>query len=448
MKVYKIFLIFILFSKALLAEDQQALNIEIIPKLQKEVDILWIVITAILVFFMQAGFGMVEAGFIRKKNTVNILSKNLMDISVGVIGYFFVGFSLMFAKPLFEGFGIGELKSIEELLFTDGKPDSYKFSFFFFQSVFCATAATIVSGAMAERTNFISYLIASLTTSSIIYPVFGSLAWGNLFFSDNQGLLYNMGFIDFAGSTVVHSVGGWIGLAGTIVLGPRIGKYIDGVPQPILGHNLSLSTLGVFILWLGWFGFNPGSTLTVKQGNFAIIALNTHLAATTGGVGSLIISLILFKKSDLTMILNGILSGLVAITSPCSNVSPIDSMIIGFVAGILVVLSVVFFDLIKVDDPVGAISVHGVCGAWGTLSAGLFANPEYGSVKGLLYGGGWNQLYVQALGVVIAFLWSFLTGLIMFYGLKLTIGLRVSKEEEIEGLDSIEHGNEAYSDQD
>lgn len=448
MKFYKIFIIFILFSKILFAEEQQTVSVEIIPKVQKEIDIFWIVITGVLVFFMQAGFAMVEAGFIRKKNTVNILSKNLMDISVGVIGYFFVGFSLMFAKPIFDGFGIGEFKQIEELLFTDGKPDSYKFSFFFFQSVFCATAATIVSGAMAERTNFISYMISSIIVSSIIYPIFGSLAWGNLLFSDNQGLLYNMGFIDFAGSTVVHSVGGWIGLAGTIVLGPRIGKYIDGVPQPILGHNLSLSTLGVFILWLGWFGFNPGSTLTVKEGNFAIIALNTHLAATTGGIGSLIISLILFKKSDLTMILNGILGGLVAITSPCSNVSPVDSILIGLVAGILVVLSVIFFDLVKVDDPVGAISVHGVCGAWGTFSAGLFANPEYGSVKGLFYGGGWNQIFVQTLGIGIAFLWSFITGLIVFYILKLTVGLRVSKEEEIEGLDSIEHGNEAYSDQD
>ncbi|GIX42359.1 MAG: ammonium transporter [Leptospiraceae bacterium] len=413
--------------------------------LNKETDIFWIIITGVLVFFMQAGFALVESGFIRKKNTVNILTKNLVDVSIGVIGFYFFGFSIMFAQPLFENFGIGKVISIDNLLLLNNKPDAYNFSFFFFQSVFCATSATIVSGAMAERTKFISYFIASFIISAFIYPVFGSLAWGNLLFSDNHGFLYDKGFIDFAGSTVVHSMGGWIGLAGSIVLGPRIGKYLDGIPQPIMGHSLPLSTLGVFILWLGWFGFNPGSTLTIKEGNFAIISLNTHLAASSGAIGSLIISWILFRKADLTMILNGVLSGLVAITSPCNNVSPTDSIIIGFIAGILVVLSVLFFDYIKVDDPVGAISVHGICGVWGTISAGLFAHPSYGTgAKGLFYGGNWNLFLTQLLGVGIAFVWGFFSGLILFLILKYTIGLRVPEEEEIEGLDTIEHGNEAY----
>lgn len=303
-----------------------------------------------------------------------------------------------------------------------------------FQVVFAATAATIVSGAMAERTKFQGYIFYSIFISGLIYPVFGSWAWGSLF--NGSGWLEGFGFIDFAGSTVVHSVGGWAALAGAIVLGPRLGKYTkDGKIKPILGHNMPLAALGVFILWLGWFGFNPGSTTTADK-SIAMIFVNTNLAAAAGAIAALATSWIKFGKSEIGMSLNGALAGLVGITAGCANVTPNSAIIIGLVAGVLVVFSVIFFDKIKVDDPVGAISVHGVCGAWGTLAAGIF---NIGGTTAKIIG-------VQLLGISACFLWVFPAAFLLFKLIDKTVGLRVSPEEELAGLDITEHGGNAYPD--
>lgn len=402
-------------------------------ELQTNINIVWTCIAAFLVFFMQAGFAMVETGFTRAKNAVNILMKNLMDFSVGSLAFFLVGFGLMFGKTNgFFGTTLFGLSGVET-------GTGWNWTFLIFQTVFAATAATIVSGAMAERTKFVSYLIYSFFISLLIYPIFGSWAWGGLL--DGGGWLENLGFLDFAGSTVVHSIGGWLALAGAIVLGPRIGKYgPDGQPKAILGHNLPLAALGVFILWFGWFGFNPGST-TAGDSSIGYIAVTTNLAAAAGAVVALFTAWIVIGKPDASMALNGALAGLVAITAPCDGVSPTGSIIIGTAAGVLVVFSVLFIDrVLKVDDPVGAVSVHGVCGLWGTLSCGLF-NME----SGLFYGGGIKQLLVQAAGAGTAFVWAFGLGLLLFWGLSKTVGLRVTAEEELKGLDIGEHGMEAYS---
>jgi Amt family ammonium transporter len=379
---------------------------------------------------MQAGFAMVETGFTRAKNAVNILMKNLMDFSVGSITFWAVGFGIMFGVSKTGLFGTSGF------FLSDFSPDGdpWVLAFWMFQVVFCATAATIVSGAMAERTKFVSYLVYSALVSAIIYPVFGSWAWGSLF--NGSGWLEGLGFTDFAGSTVVHSVGGWAALAGAIVLGPRLGKYgKDGKPRAIMGHNMPLAALGVFILWLGWFGFNPGSTTTADT-SIAMIFVNTNLAAAAGAIFALVSSWIKFGKPEVGMTLNGALAGLVAITAGCANVSPGSSIIIGAFAGILVVISVMFFDKIHVDDPVGAISVHGVNGAWGTLAAGIF---NIGGTSFTIIG-------VQILGILSCFIWTFVIALIMFKIISATIGLRVSEEEEIEGLDGVEHGGIAYPD--
>ncbi len=404
-------------------------------ELQANINIVWTCIAAFLVFFMQAGFAMVETGFTRAKNAVNILMKNLLDFSVGSLAFFVIGFGLMFGKSngLFGTtlFGMGGTEAGED----------WNWTFLIFQTVFAATAATIVSGAMAERTKFVSYLLYSAVISLLIYPIFGSWAWGNLLLTENNSWLAKLGFHDFAGSTVVHSVGGWLALAGAITLGPRVGKYgLDGKPRAIMGHNLPMAALGVFILWFGWFGFNPGST-TVGSGMIGYIAVTTNLAAAAGAVTALVASWGLIKKPDISMTLNGALAGLVAITAPCDGVSPIGAIVIGGVAGVLVVLAVLFFDyVLKIDDPVGAVSVHGVNGLWGTLSFGLFATDG-----GLFYGGGFKLLGVQLLGALTAFIWAFGLGLVLFNLLKHTIGLRVSAEEELKGLDIGEHGMEAYS---
>jgi len=416
------------------AEEPAASAVEVAKEeLQTNINIVWTCIAAFLVFFMQAGFAMVETGFTRAKNAVNILMKNLMDFSVGSIAFFVVGFGLMFGKSngLF-GTTLFGLSGVEP-------GGDWNWTFLIFQTVFAATAATIVSGAMAERTKFIGYLVYSFFISLLIYPIFGSWAWGGLL--DGGGWLEKLGFLDFAGSTVVHSIGGWLALAGAIVLGPRIGKYgPKGQPNAILGHNLPIAALGVFILWFGWFGFNPGST-TTGDGSIGYIAVTTNLSAAAGAIAAMITAWLIVKKPDASMALNGALAGLVSITAPCDGVSPIGAILIGLIGGVLVVLSVLFIDrVLKVDDPVGAVSVHGVCGAWGTLSAGLF-NLE----SGLFYGGGLRQLGVQGLGVGAAFAWAFVLGLILFYTIKLTIGLRVSPEEELKGLDIGEHGIEAYS---
>ncbi len=405
-------------------------NKNAIDLVQSNADFVWTLVAAALVFFMQAGFAMVEAGFTRAKNAVNIMMKNLMDFSMGSIVYWAVGFGLMFgvSKTGFfgtTGFFLSDFK-------VGGDP--WILAFWMFQVVFAATAATIVSGAMAERTKFSGYLLYSVFISGLIYPIFGSWAWGGLF--NGGGWLENLGFIDFAGSTVVHSVGGWAALAGAMVLGPRLGKYNrDGKVTPILGHNIPLAAIGVFILWLGWFGFNPGST-TAASKDIAMIFVNTNLAAAAGSIMAMMVSWIKFGKPEVGMSLNGALAGLVGITAGCANVTPSSSIMIGAIAGVIVVFSVLFFDKIKIDDPVGAISVHGVCGAWGTLAAGIF------NIGGTTLG----ILGVQLIGIVSCFAWTFSMAFMFFKLIDVTMGLRVSKEEELEGLDATEHGGNAYPD--
>jgi len=407
-----------------------ASNAEAIKAVQTHADYVWTLVAAALVFFMQAGFAMVEAGFTRAKNAVNIIMKNLMDFSMGSIFYWAIGFGLMFGATSTGWFGTTGFFLSD---FTPGG-DPWVLAFWMFQVVFAATAATIVSGAMAERTKFVAYLLYSALLSALIYPIFGSWAWGGLF--HGSGWLEGLGFIDFAGSTVVHSIGGWVALAGAIVLGPRIGKYTkDGKARAIPGHNLPLAALGVFILWLGWFGFNPGST-TAASKDIALIFVNTNIAAAAGAILAMITSWIKFKKPEISMSLNGALAGLVAITAPCATVTPLSSVIIGSIAGVLVVLAVLFFDRLKVDDPVGAISVHGVCGAWGTLAAGIF---NIGGTSAKIIG-------IQLVGIGAAFIWAFTTGFILFKLIDATVGIRVSPEEEAEGLDYGEHGARAYPD--
>lgn len=408
------------------------------------VDALWTVVASILVFWMQAGFALVEAGFTRAKNTVNILMKNLMDFCVGSIVFWAVGFGLMFG--LSNGF-VGT----SSFFLSGHETDTWSYTFLLFQTVFAGTAATIVSGAMAERTKFVGYLVYSIVITGLIYPVFGSWAWGGLFDgggwleAPEGGLLSKWGlppFIDFAGSTVVHSIGGWTALAGAIVLGPRLGKF-DPLAPPIRGHSMALATLGVFILWMGWFGFNAGSTTGVTGGAevgsgvgkaFGLIAINTNLAACSGALISTAVTWAKVGKPEISMALNGALSGLVAITAGCAAVSPLAAVMIGAVAGVLVVFAVEFFESRKIDDPVGAISVHGVCGLWGTLAVAFF---HMGGFKP-------EQLVSQAIGGAAAFLWAFPMGWILSKLIAATVGLRVSEEDEVDGLDISEHGGEAY----
>ncbi|MBW8002741.1 MAG: ammonium transporter [Planctomycetes bacterium] len=411
-------------------------------ELQLNINIVWTCVAAFLVFFMQAGFAMVETGFTQAKNAVNILMKNLMDFSIGTIAFFLLGFGLMFGAT--NGlFGTTDF-AIKNIL---GDGAHWNYTFLIFQTVFAGTAATIVSGAMAGRTKFKAYLVYSVFVCAFIYPIFGSWAWGSLL--NGNGWLEKLGFLDFAGSSVVHSIGGWIGLAGAIILGPRIGKYgPDKKPKAILGHNIPLAALGVFILWFGWFGFNAGST-TVGNGEIGRIAVTTNLAAAAGAIMAMFASWLKGKKPDASMSLNGALAGLVAITAPCYTVTPMGALVIGAIAGVLVVLSVLFIDeVLKIDDPVGAVSVHGVCGLWGTLACGLF-NAEgilgTGESTGLFYGGGFGQFGVQLVGAGACFGWAFGAGLVLFYAIKKTVGLRVTVEEELKGLDLGEHGMEAYS---
>lgn len=404
-------------------------NAEKIAEVQTHADYMWTLLAAFIVFFMQAGFALVEAGLTRVKNTVNILMKNLMDFVIGSLIYWAVGFGIMFgANPSgwfgTDGFFLSDYAK-------DG--DQWLFAFWMFQVVFAATSATIVSGAMAERTKFSSYLIYSAAITLFIYPVFGSWAWGSLY--RGGGWLEKLGFIDFAGSTVVHSIGGWCALAGALVIGPRIGKYTkEGKARAIPGHNITFAALGTFILWFAWFGFNAGST-TAANKDIALIAVNTNLSGAAGALTAMFIAWIIFKKPEATMTFNGALAGLVAVTAGCANVTPLSSVLIGAMAGILVVLSVLFIDKkLKIDDPVGAISVHGVCGAFGTLMAGVFDSKGFSL----------QIIGVQALGIATAFIWAFSTAFILFKIIHYTVGLRVSPVEEIGGLDVAEHGLECY----
>ena len=401
-------------------------------------DTLWVLVAAFLVFFMQAGFAMVESGFTRAKNAVNILMKNLMDFSMGSIAYWAIGFAIMFgAGNAFMGTS-GWFVPADSNAFGSLEWSSVPtHAAWLFQLVFAATAATIVSGAMAERTQFKSYLIYSVFITGIIYPIVGHWIWGGGWLSN-----FGVGMSDFAGSTVVHSTGGWLALTGAIVLGPRAGKYdSEGNPRPIAGHNLPLAALGVFILWLGWFGFNPGSQMGADAADISSIAVTTNLAAATGAITAMITAWIFLGKPDAGMSLNGALAGLVAITAGCASVSPVSAAIIGGLGGIVVVLSVLFFERLRIDDPVGAISVHGTCGALGTILLGFFDKES-----GLFFGGGAGLLWTQIVGVVAVLAWCLVTGFILFYGIKAATGLRVSEEEEMAGLDYEEHGASAYPD--
>ncbi|MBU1864621.1 MAG: ammonium transporter [Candidatus Omnitrophica bacterium] len=399
-------------------------------------DTVWVLLGAFLVFFMQAGFGMVEAGFIRAKNTCNILTKNFLDFCMASLGFFICGYAIMFgAGNGFMGMSGWCLSGAES------GANIPLFAFWLFQAAFCGAAATIVAGGMAERMKFPAYLIYSFIVSALIYPIVGHWIWGG-------GWLSKLGFADFAGSTVVHAVGGFAALIGTIMLKPRIGKFNpDGTPNVIAGHNIPLASLGVFILWFGWFGFNPGSTLGVGDGSLiSRVALNTNVAAAAGGICAMITVWLLFGKPDLSMAMNGALAGLVAITAPCAFVEPWAAILIGSIGGVIVVMGVVLLDKLHIDDPVGAVPVHGLNGIWGTLSVGFFGQKALGlTYDGLIYGGGIKLLFIQILGVGSVILFILITMGLVFKAIDMTIGLRVSRNEELKGLDIGEHGMESYS---
>jgi Amt family ammonium transporter len=425
-------------------------------------DTLWVMITAFLVFWMQAGFAYVEGGLTRAKNTNNIMMKNLMDFCLGTVAFWALGFAIMFGDGSpFMGLTGWFLQGADN---SPATGDAYSgvfgalswtgvplFAKFMFQLVFAGTAATIVSGAMAERTRFPAYLVYSFVISLFVYPVVGHWIWGGGWLSQLQlGAGATKGFWDFAGSTVVHSTGAWMALMGALFVGPRLGKFgKGGKVNPIPGHSMPMAALGVFILWLGWFGFNPGSTMAADL-SIAQIAMTTNLAAATGAIAAMATSWLIFRKADVSMTLNGVLAGLVAITAPCAYVSPFSAAIIGAIGGTAVVLAVLFFDRVRIDDPVGAISVHGVCGALGTICVGLFAQKEFAPADttgdGLLFGGGPTLLFNQLIGVASVFGWCVACGTVLFGTIKATIGLRVGAEEELEGLDLGEHGGEAYPD--
>ena len=409
--------------------------------MELSINTMWTLLAAVLVFWMQAGFAMVETGFTRAKTAGNIIMKNLMDFALGSIIFWILGFGLMFGKDIAGFIGVPNFFIQGDLSYLNLGVS--KDAYIFFQTVFCATAATIVSGSMAERTKFSSYCIYSVVISAVIYPVVGHWIWGG-------GWLQNLGFHDFAGSTVVHSVGGWCALIGAAILGPRIGKYTkDGKSNAFPGHSLTLGALGVFILWMGWFGFNPGSTLSLTGDNLNTASrgcITTNLAAACAATTTMMITWFKYKKPDISMTLNAVLAGLVAITAGCDVVTPAGSAIIGIVSGFVVVFGIEFIDkVVKIDDPVGAIGVHCLNGVVGTIMVGLFA--AYGDNLGLFYGGGFKFLGIQLLGVIVVAAWTIACALVLFKTLKATVGLRVSKEEEIRGLDLQEHGiDSAYAD--
>ena len=399
---------------------------------QFTVNNLWILIAAALVFIMHLGFSTLEAGFVRKKNVVNILFKNAMIICIGLLTYCLCGFNLMYpgfaegSSGFFSFAGFGLNPGPDDM--TAAYADYTYWSDFIFQAMFAATGATIVSGAVAERIKLIPFLIFSTIFVALSYPITGSWKWGG-------GWLDAMGFYDFAGSTLVHSVGGWAALAGIILLGPRMGKYTAKGIRPIQGHSLPLAAIGVFLLWFGWFGFNGGSVLSADPELVSLVFATTSLAAAAGGIGAFVCSYFMTKSHDLSMVLNGFLGGLVGITAGADVMSITDSIIIGFIAGIIIPLSVTAFDKVKLDDPVGATSVHLVCGIWGTLAVAIFGDC----------GEGVGSFTAQLTGVVSIGVFTFIVSFIIFYLLKLAMGIRVSAEEEERGLDMAEHSLRAYS---
>jgi len=415
------------------------------------VNFVWVLICGMLVMFMQPGFAMLETGFTRAKNAANIMMKNMMDLCVGALAYWAVGFALMFGVS-----SLGIIGTTHFLLVGEAY-DVRVAELWFFEVVFCATAATIVAGAVAERIKFRTYLIYSIIISAIIYPIYGHWLWGGGWLTASTFMVdlgNGYGALDFAGSGVVHGIGGFVGLAGAYLLGPRLGKYRkDGTPNAIPGHSITLAMLGVFILWFGWFGFNSGSTLAATELRISIVAVNTLLAAAAGACMAMAITWIWHGKPDVGMTGNGVIAGLVAITAPCAWVNPVAAVIIGLVAGAIVVAGVWFLDWkLHVDDPVGAISVHGLNGSWGLLALGLFADGTYGvyqtagpMVTGLLYGNP-GFFACQVISMLVNFAWAFGTGFLVFYILKKAIGIRASAEEERKGLDLVEHTMVAYPD--
>lgn len=410
------------------------------------INTVWVLLCAALVFFMEAGFAMLEAGFIRAKNSLNIIMKVFIDCCTGLLGYWAIGFALMYGLDKFgiigtTGFFASGNMSNLTFLKDLGLPVEV---YWMFQSAFAVAVATIVSGAVAERMKFLPYMIFSFLATAVIYPIAGHLIW------NPGGIFYKMGILDFAGSAAVHAVGGWASLAAVIVLGPRLGKYKkDGTANVITGHNMPLAALGAFILWFGWFGFNPGSALSAfgENGNIAHVVVATNLAAAAGGLISALFTQVKYGKVDPSMTLNGALAGLVAITAGCAYVSLASAVIIGAIAGVLVVFAVEFIDKIHADDPVGAIAVHGVCGSFGVLAVGLFASTKVNkvAVDGLFSGGGFHLLGVQAAGLLTVSIWAFATTFVAFKVLKAIFGIRVSIEDEIEGMDTSEHGMRSYS---
>ena len=399
------------------------------------VNTLWVLIAAFMVFFMQAGFGMVEAGLIRAKNAINILMKNFLDFIMASLGFFVFGYAIMFGSGNdFFGYNGFFMLGAE-----NPTADIPVFVFWMFQAVFCGTAATIVVGGVAERMKFVPYLIYSFLISAFFYPIIGHWVWGG-------GWLAKIEFHDFAGSTMVHAVGGFAALVGTVMLKPRIGKYKNGEINIIAGHNMPMVALGVFILWFGWFGFNPGSALGMDDPELiGRVTINTDLAAGVGGLFAMILSWLRFGKPDVPFTLNGILAGLVSITAPCAVVEPISALIIGSIGGMISVFGFLWLDNRRIDDPVGAIPVHGFCGVWGTLAVGLWGVESYGSPNdGLFYGGGFLQLGIQSLGTVSCVLAISLAMYLTFLALKHTIGIRVSEKDESKGSDLIVHGINSY----
>jgi len=418
-------------------------------------DTMWTLMAAMLVFFMNLGFAMVESGFVRSKNCVNILSKNFIVFAVSSMGFLVLGWGLMYG----DGSSLVGLRGLFFVSGADNSPatgEAYRgvypalgwagvpiWTKFFFQLVFCGTAATIVSGAVAERIKYKSFIVFTLLLTVLIYPVVGHWIWGG-------GWLAKLGMFDFAGSTVVHSVGGWAALAGVLVLGPRYGKYTDdGRIRPIPGHNLSLATMGCFVLWFGWFGFNPGSTMALDPAAIGHIAVTTNTAAAAATLSATLLTWLWLGKPELGMTLNGCLAGLVAITAPCAFVGVGSAILIGLIAGVLVVVAVMMFDRLRIDDPVGALSVHLVNGVFGTICVGLFAQDKITGTatgSGLFFGGGFKLLAAQAAGVVAVGIFTFVIACAVWYALKMIAGLRVSAEEETIGLDLGEHGTKAYPD--
>lgn len=413
-------LIFLIFSfpGSVFAEQKEFL-------LQTSGDAVWVITAAALVFFMQAGFALLESGLSRSKNTINVIMKNYLDLCLGTLSFWLIGYGLMFGSNVSGWFGS------DHFMLSSGAPNEY--SFLLFQVMFAATAVTIASGAMAERTRFSAYLIGATIVCAIIYPVFGSWSWGS--FYSGSGWLAELGFIDFAGSTVVHSVGGWIALAGVIVLGPRLGRFdAHGKPREIPGHNLTLVALGGFVLWLGWFGFNAGSTLSATD-SIGLIALNTHLSAAAGVAGAMLVVRIFGEKARMTVAVNGSIAGLVSITAGCASMTPDFALLTGFCGGIIMVLASRMMLLFQLDDVVDAVSVHGFAGVWGTLAAGLFQTGNLFSIE---------QTVIQLIGITACFFWVFPTSFVMFFVLDKIMVLRIDVSGEQRGLDYSEHAELGY----